>query len=96
MIFANLIDHSLPEKWHVGLGEGEPRPPGEVLREFAGEHPAVRSVHLLGDLLGYNLLPPGQVELGLLLSFMFLAQIVREPSQGSLNSNNSSGGNNAN
>ena len=80
LIFANLIDHSLPEVWHVGLGEGEPRPPGEVLRELAGEHSAVRSVHLLGDLLGDDLLPPGQVKLGLLLGFMFLAQVVRKPS----------------
>ena len=77
LIFANFIDHPFTEIWHVGLGEGELRPPGEVLRELAGEHPAVRSVHLLRNLLGYNLLPPGQVELGLLLGFMFLAQVVR-------------------
>ena len=76
LIFANLVDHPLPEIWHIGLGEGELRPPGEVLRELAGEHPAVGSVHLLRNLLGYNLLPPGQVELGLLLGFMFLTQIV--------------------
>ena len=73
LIFANLVDHSLPEVWHVGLGEGEPRPPGEVLRELAGEHPAVRSVCLLWNLLGYILLPLRQVKLGLLPSLMLLA-----------------------
>ena len=68
LIFANLIDHPLPEVWHVGLGEGELRPPGEVLRELAGEHPAVRSVHLLRNLLCDDLLPLAYVQLGSLLS----------------------------
>ena len=85
LILANLIHHPLPEVGHVGLREGEPCSSGQVLGKFAGKHPAVGSIHLLGDLLRDDLVPPGQVELGLLLGFMFLAQIVCKPSQGSLN-----------
>ena len=83
-ICAYFINHSLPEVGNVFLGECELCAPGQVLRKQAGEHPAVRTIYLLRNILGYDLLPFRQVQLSLLLDPMLLAQIIREPSQSSL------------
>ena len=77
-ICAYFINHSLPEVGNVFLGERELCAPGQVLRKQAGEHPAVRTVHLLRNILGYDLIPFRQVQHSLLLDLMLLAQMIRE------------------
>ena len=52
-----FIDHPPPEVRHVFLIEGESGPPRDVLGKFAGEHPTVRPVVLLRDVVGDNFLP---------------------------------------
>ena len=76
-----LVHHPLSEVGHVGLREGQPRPPRDVLRELAGEHPAVRAVHLLRNLLGDDLAPAVCEERGALLVLMFLLEVGGETRQ---------------
>ena len=56
-------DHPLSKVRHVRLRKCEPRSSGAVFCKLAGKHPAVGSVHLLGNLLGDNLFPTGHVKI---------------------------------
>ena len=47
VVLDNLVDHPPSEQRNVGLSEGDPAAPAQVLRELAHEYVTVKEVGLL-------------------------------------------------
>ena len=84
VILYNFIDHSSSEVRHVFLAESDFCISAQICAELAGEHSAVRAVHLLGNVFDNEALKlTCRVSL-LLLVQMFVFEVFFQSLQTSL------------